>query len=75
MGGETFMTVTYTFLIQRVHILGGLGGERREKERNIFWYSKECQAQGCSLATTGYGLLVLLLLRKVKKEFSDVESP
>ena len=37
--------------------------------------SKEGITQGCPLTTTGYGLLVLPVIRQLKVEFSDIYSP
>ena len=37
--------------------------------------SREGITQGCPLATTGYGLLVLPMIRPLKVEFSDINSP
>ena len=48
------------------------GGNTKE---SVFTFSREGIVQGCSLATTGYGLLVLPLIRKLKVEFTSVKSP
>ena len=37
--------------------------------------SKEGITQGCPLATTGYGLLVLPVIRQLKVKFSYINSP
>ena len=41
----------------------------------VFIFSREGIVQGYPLATTGYGILVLPLIRKLKIEFTSVESP
>ena len=47
----------------------------KKKKETVFLFNKEGVPQGCPLAIAGYGLLILPLIRKLKKEFSDVEFP
>ena len=45
------------------------------KKESVFIFSREGIVQRCPLATTGCGLLVLPLIRKLKVEFTFLESP
>ena len=46
-----------------------------KKGSTVFLRSKEGITQGYPLAILGYGLLLLPLIRVLKREFSDVDSP
>ena len=48
------------------------GGNKKEV---VFIFSREGIVQGCPIATTCYGLLVLTLIRKLKVGFTSIESP
>ena len=56
----------------RHHIVLFLRGEN--EKASVFILSREGIVQWCHLATTGYGLLVLPLIRTLKVEFNSVES-
>lgn len=43
------------------------------KNESVFIFSREGIVQGYPLSTTGYGLLILPLIRKLKVEFNSVE--
>ena len=65
--------VYFLFNMYRHHtVLILKGGNTKE---SVFIFSREGIVQGYSLATTGYGILVLPLIRKLKVEFTSVESP
>ena len=48
---------------------------RGECKTAVFIHNKEGQTQGCPLAMLAYGILLLPLIRKLKKEFTSIESP
>ena len=57
----------------RHHAILILRGETKKDAKIIL--SKEGTTQGSPLATTDYGLLVLPMIRQLKVEFSDINSP
>ena len=44
-------------------------------KKTVFIHSKEGQTQGCPLAMLVYGVSLLPLIRKLKREFRRIESP
>ena len=63
----------FLFNMYRYHDILILRGEtKKNAKRNL---SKEGITQGCPLATTGYGLLVLPMIRQLKVDFSDINFP
>ena len=63
------------FLFHVYRHWGTLVTRGEKKKETVFLFSKEGVTQGFPLAMVGYGLLILPIIRKLKKEFSDVESP
>ena len=61
------------FNMYRHHVILILRGETKKDAKIIL--SKEGTTQGSPLATTDYGLLVLPMIRQLKVEFSDINSP
>ena len=63
----------FLFNMYRHHAILILRGETKKDAKMSS--SKEGITQGYPLATTGYGLLVLPMIRPLKVEFSDINSP
>ena len=62
------------FLLNNYRNHSGLA-MRGEFKKNVFIHSKKGQTQGCSLAILEYGILLLPLIRRIKREFTSIDSP
>jgi len=72
MSSKTCVTIRSVFLRYMHHDILVMRGNIK---KSVFILSKEGVVQGDPLVMVGYGLLLLLLIKKLKDEFNSVDIP